>query len=277
MPPALAAPRARASMTALDANAMFLTTVEAVRAHARRRDVGADPGALVVGIGDPPGADVGARRTRDLTVPVAGPRAVAPTGGAEDFFRFIQDELRPRIEREYRVDRSRQSLMGHSLAGMFTIRTMTRHPEAFESYVGMSTSFWFGGHGLSEEVEAFAAARTADAAPLRVLLLAAEFEESLDPRAPARNPDAAAKLRNELARRGQVTRARTAARQLAAAPGISVDMVEIPGEDHGSVVPAAIGRAVRFLLAGHAGAAGQAGHAVDVRGDARARDGVDAE
>lgn len=236
----------------LDANAMFLTTVEAVRAHARRGDAGPDPGALVVGIGYPPGADIGARRTWDLTVPVAEPRAKAPTGGAEEFFDFLQNELKPLVERDYRVDRARQTLMGHSLAGMFTTRVMTRHPDAFESYVGMSSSFWFGGHALSDEVEAFAKARTPADAPVRVLLLAAEFEEAVHPRAWADSPDTAAKARDDLAQRGQVTRARAAALQLAAAPGVVVDVVEIAGEDHGSVVPAAIGRGVRFVLAGPA-------------------------
>ncbi|MGY1459452.1 MULTISPECIES: alpha/beta hydrolase [unclassified Luteimonas] len=234
----------------LDANAMFLTTVEAVRAHARRGDAGPDPGALVVGIGYPPGADIGARRTWDLTVPVAEPRAKAPTGGAADFFEFIQSELKPRIERDYRVDRARQTLMGHSLAGMFATRVMTRHPDAFESYVGMSSSFWFGGHGLSGEVEAFAKARTPGDTPVRVMLLAAEFEEAVHPRAWASSPDSAAKARDDLTQRGQVTRARAAAQQLAAAPGMIVDMAEIAGEDHGSVVPAAIGRGLRFVLSG---------------------------
>src|SRR3546814_5663894 len=143
----------------LDANAMFLTTVETVRSYQRRPDIASDPGALVVGIGYPPGSDILARRTWDLTMPVDEKRSRAPTGGAKEFFGFIQDVLKPRIERDYKVDRNRQTLMGHSLAGMFTTRAMTRHPEAFASFIGISSSFWFGGHGLSAAVEHFARSR----------------------------------------------------------------------------------------------------------------------
>src|SRR3546814_4654115 len=92
-------------------------------------DIASDPGALVVGMGYPPGSDILARRTWDLTMPVDEKRSRAPTGGAKEFFGFIQDVLKPRIERDYKVDRNRQTLMGHSLAGMFTTRAMTRSEE----------------------------------------------------------------------------------------------------------------------------------------------------
>src|SRR3546814_550819 len=72
----------------LDANAMFLTTVETVRSYQRRPDIASDPGALVVGIGYPPGSDILARRTWDLTMPVDEKRSRAPTGGAKEFFGF---------------------------------------------------------------------------------------------------------------------------------------------------------------------------------------------
>src|SRR3546814_5731607 len=71
----------------LDANAMFLTTVETVRSYQRRPDIASDPGALVVGIGYPPGSDILARRTWDLTMPVDEKRSRAPTGGAKELDR----------------------------------------------------------------------------------------------------------------------------------------------------------------------------------------------
>jgi predicted alpha/beta superfamily hydrolase len=234
----------------LDANAMFLTAVDTLRSYLRRTDVGEDVRTVVVGIGYPPGSDIPARRTWDLTPVVDEPRAKSPTGGAEAFLAFIEDEVKPQIERDYRIDRKRQTLMGHSLAGMFTARALTRRPDAFESFIAISPSFWFGGHALSGEIETFARNRKPTDTPVRMLLMAGQYEEALRPTAWAEDPERAARADADLARRGQVTRARDAARHLATAPAMLVDFNEIAGEDHGSVIPAAIGRGVGFVLFG---------------------------
>src|SRR3546814_13976516 len=105
--------------------------------------------------------------------------------------------------------------MGHSLAGMFTTRAMTRHPEAFESFIGISSSFWFGGHGLIAEVEHFARSRKPGDPVVRVMLLAGEHEEKVHPRACARHRGRADKERADLGKPGQVARARAAATPLA--------------------------------------------------------------
>lgn len=239
-----------ATIYVLDGNAMFLTAAEAVRAYARRRDPERDTRAIVVGIGYPDGVDVPAARTFDLTGALQESRSRHPTGGADAFLDFIEDDLKPRIAREFPVDPRRQALMGHSFGGLFTLSTLARRPQAFQTYVGMSSSFWFGGHDLSARVAAFAQARTADAAPVRVLLTAGEFEQRPSPEDWARDPARASKAAADLAQRGQVARAREAARQLAQAPGVLVDVREIAGEDHGTVIPAAIGRGVDFILNG---------------------------
>ncbi len=242
-----------ATIYVLDGNAMFLTTAEAVRAYARRRDPERDTRAIVVGIGYPDGVDVAAARTLDMTPAVQEPRSRYPVGGADAFLDFIEDDLKPRIARELPVDPRRQALMGHSLGGLFTLYTLTRRPQAFQTYVDMSGSFWFGGHDLSARVAAFAQAREADAPPVRVLLTAGEFEQHPSPEDWARDPERASKAAEDLARRGQVVRAQDAARQLAQAPGVLVDVREIAGEDHGTVIPAAIGRGVDFILNGPRG------------------------
>lgn len=247
----------------LDGNAMFLTVVEAVRAYARRRDDGSRMSALVVGIGYPPGTDVSEARTYDLTspsdaaVPVERPpsrrgeaRPRHPTGGAPAFLDFIQDDLKPAIARDHPVDSRRQALIGHSLAGLFVLDTLTRRPDAFQTYVAMSASFWFGDHGLLPRIEAFASARSADDAPGRVLLTVGEYEERPRPEAWADHPARAAEALDGLRRRAQVTHARETAKRLAGAHAMLADFVEIAGEDHGTVIPASIGRGVGFILTG---------------------------
>ena len=234
----------------LDGNAMFLTATEAVRAYARRRDAGRDARAIVVGIGYPEGSDFLRERGFDLTPDVHEERISGPTGGAEAFLNFIEHDLKPRIAREFRVDPQRQALMGHSYGGLFTLGVLARHHEAFQTYVGMSSSFWFGGHDLSNRVAAFAQARAKQATPVRVLLTVGEFEQRPAPDEWVRNPKRAAKMVRDLESRGQIKRAQEAARQLAQVPDLLVDFHEIPGEDHGSVIPAAIGRGVDFILGG---------------------------
>lgn len=236
----------------LDGNAMFLTTVEAARAYGRRRD-GRDPRAIVVGVGYPDGVDVPTARAFDMTLDVHEPRSRHPNGGADDFLAFLVDELRPRIAREFATDPARQALMGHSFGGLFTMGALAARPDAFQAWIGMSASFWFAGHDMSRRVEDFARERqpaSQATAPTRVLLTYGEFEERPRPGDWGHDPERASRTASDLAFRGQGVRAREAAEALARAPGMLVDVHAIPGEDHGTVIPAAIARGIDFILNG---------------------------
>ena len=57
---------------------------------------------------------------------------------AENFFRFITEELVPVIERDYRTTSEGRTLFGHSLGGGFTLYTMLNHTDAFDSYIASS-------------------------------------------------------------------------------------------------------------------------------------------
>ena len=234
----------------LDGNTMFLTTAEAARAYARRRDESARRRALVVGIGYPPGADIPAARTFDLTPPSGSLPSERPTGGAAAFLDFIEHDLKPLIARDYPVDSKRQALIGHSLAGLFVIDTLTRRPEAFQAYVAMSASFWFDDHAVLPRIDAFAQRRRDDDAPLRLLLTVGEYEGRPRPEAWMHDPERARDAARKLGQRAQVTHARRTAERLSRAPAMLADFREVLGEDHGSVIPAAIGRGVDFILAG---------------------------
>jgi len=76
------------------------------------------PEMVIVGISN------GSNRTRDLTTSkVEDRRGVSynqESGGAEDFFSFIEKDLIPYIEGNYAVTDYR-TLIGHSYAGLFTI------------------------------------------------------------------------------------------------------------------------------------------------------------
>ncbi len=65
------------------------------------------------------------------------------TGGAEDFYQFIESELKPYIYSTYRADTSDETLMGYSLGGLFTSFVLFNHTNAYERYVAGSPSLWF--------------------------------------------------------------------------------------------------------------------------------------
>lgn len=139
----------------LDANACFGAMAEAVRMHAwgpHRLEA-----AIVVGIGyDTARPFETDRRFYDFTIHAAEDelperKIAAPwpaTGGAEPFLDFIEEELKPLIERELPINRSRQTLFGHSLGGWLALYTMFTRPHAFQFYAAGSPSIWWKNHYL---------------------------------------------------------------------------------------------------------------------------------
>ncbi|WP_160710749.1 alpha/beta hydrolase [Chitinophaga solisilvae] len=92
-------------------------------------------GVLVIGIG------YGHNRMDDYTP--------TPTniggGGADQFIRFIETELIPRIETEFHAaaSRSARAILGHSAGGLLVGHSFTNHNRLFGSYLCLSPSFWY--------------------------------------------------------------------------------------------------------------------------------------
>lgn len=88
-------------------------------------------------------------RTRDLTPThsMAGPGGEADpafesSGGNAAFFTFLQDELIPRIEAQYRTMPYRV-FVGHSFGGITTLNALYTIPETFDAYVAIDPSLWW--------------------------------------------------------------------------------------------------------------------------------------
>jgi len=231
----------------LDGNAMFFTAMEAVRATERRPDVPPGQATIVVGIGYPDGTDIGRERTYDLTPPGSGnERVKAPAGGADAFLDFLQTRVKAEIASRYPVDPQRQGVFGHSFGGLFVLHALQRSPGAFNYWTAASPSIWFDREGIAERLGLWAASRPKDAPELRVLLTAGEYEQALSPFAYTRpNVTRLAELQRE---RGQVDRGRALSKVLDEGNGLQVRFDEIAGEDHGTVIPAAISRAVAQMM-----------------------------
>lgn len=146
----------------LDGNAWASIISEVIRANQMYRSLASVEPAVVVGIGYPNAEAFDLdRRFYDLTtpwpdadLPALFGRPDAKLGGADEFFEFIEHELKPIIERHFSVDRSRQVLFGHSLGGFFALRTLLMHPGSFKSFIAISPALLWEDGGLLRDYQA---------------------------------------------------------------------------------------------------------------------------
>lgn len=246
----------------LDGNAWTVLAAEITRLNEPRFGP-----VMVVGVGYPVDSLLDVRRRAfDMTPP--GPLTVPAdelaglrTGGAAPFLAFLDDQVRPEIERNFTINRSRQTLFGHSLGGLFVLYTLFNRPSDFGCYIAGSPSIWFNGRAvLKDEKKVSGLGR--DKAP-RVLLTAGEYEGAMSPENEAdlrqlaqahpellrgRSVDEAlAQMRSELAEARMIEEARNLATRLSA-HGMDARFVLFPGEDHNSEAPDALNRGIPFAL-----------------------------
>ena len=226
--------------------------------------------AVVVGIGYPTATAVDlVRRGLDFTSPATpghpDPDVLpGPNGGDITLMNFIDNTVKPVIEARFPIDRTRQTLLGHSLGGLFTLEALFARPGSFQTYVALSPSIWWNNRTPLRQAQDFLA-RPGRPAKLRVFLSVGDLEQFRSPTYVAHDrfddrkafeaegktdvqadADVAAGYAS-MDRRTMVTNVRRMAALLAAGH-IQTKFVEFPDEDHFSVVPAALGRAVPFAL-----------------------------
>lgn len=225
--------------------------------------------AVVVGIGYPiDGAFDLERRMHDLTTPSdvpnpSGTEIPKNSGGYEAMIRFIEQQVKPDIEKRFPIDRKRQALAGHSLGGLFTLRTLMNHPDWFQTYLALSPSIWWHRAALLKEARSLSPNPAQRAA--RVYIGVGDLEEYMTK---AYQAEMEAALRASLATDpaaldGQsveafmasmrarphhmVDNARDMTKALRA-KGLQVRFDRFPEEDHFSVLPSQFGRAIPFAL-----------------------------
>ncbi len=114
----------------LDGNAHFYSTVGMVHQLSVANGNTIIPEMIVVAIPN-------TNRTRDLT-----PSEVSylpGSGGAENFSGFIEKELIPYMDSNYRTTPYR-TLIGHSWGGLFTLNALIHHTTVFDNYVAIDPS-----------------------------------------------------------------------------------------------------------------------------------------
>lgn len=89
-------------------------------------------------------------RKRDFTFPTtvkADKKAYPTTGHSDKFIAFIEKELQPYIEKNYRAGNSR-TLIGQSLGGLLATEILFKKSGLFNKYIIVSPSLWWDNGSL---------------------------------------------------------------------------------------------------------------------------------
>jgi len=226
----------------LDGNSAF--TITAQIARSLQSGPFPMPPTLVVGIGyhfDTPEdqAQIGLLRVRDLTpcsdalLAAQYPDGAQVCGGASAFLDFIELEVKPFVASRFPVDAADQTLVGSSLAGLFTLYALFSAPGAFQRYVAVSPAIYWGEARLLAMEEAYAA--TADDLPVHLFLAAGSLEEGHD-------------AQQRFVSNAYQLDARLRAR---AYPGLDLSLQVFDGETHMSVYFGAVARGLGAVFGGY--------------------------
>lgn len=241
----------------LDGNAWF--EMADVLARAKVEEYGP---LVVVGIGYPSADPFDDRRLNDLTpTPPAEPQLYgqgARVGGADAFVEVVTARAPAQVAQVVKIDPSRRAIFGHSLGGLFVLHLMFTHPDAFDSYVAASPSIWWNRPFMAAE----RSAAHFGCPPPRALLTAGGRESELGPMDetwlrslfasqpklfPGKTVEQGLQdLQRKLIDNRMAGNAKDMAGALRA-QGLEAGYVLFEGEDHMSVVPPALNRALRFI------------------------------
>jgi predicted alpha/beta superfamily hydrolase len=268
-PPAGPAPAAGYPVIYIvDGNAWTMLASEVIRTNLDFGTRAKVEPAVVVGVGYPIDSAFDlTRRTTDLTTPsaVASDLKWGRVGGYEAMIRFIQERVKPDIEKRFRIDKGRQTLAGHSLGGLFTLRTLMNHPDWYQNYLALSPSIWWNDAALLKEAAALDASSPQRKA--RVYLGIGQLEQYYTPqflketeaglraRAAADPATLGGKsveaIMSEIEKGASKAKMVDNARQMAKIlheKGMDVKFDAFPEEDHFSVLASEFARAVPFAL-----------------------------
>jgi predicted alpha/beta superfamily hydrolase len=147
------------------------------------------------------------------------------SGGADQFTQFIEKELVPFVDQNYRTIPDERTIVGHSITGFYCAYVLFRHPDMFNRYIIVSPSLWFSDGVAFEYEEAFFSNhKDMDAS---VYLSVGEDESQ-------RIRDGSVKMRDALSKREY--------------PHMRFRFSSVPEENHRSLFPYAFSRGMRFIF-----------------------------
>ena len=123
------------------------------------------PDAVIVAIGysTDEKKEIVKRRFYDLTsyapadkIPLREGMEAPKTGGEEEFRSLIEKKILPEILMELPVDRNNITLFGHSLGGLFVMKSfLSAESHGFSTYCAADPSIWWNGHEFMEKLAAY--------------------------------------------------------------------------------------------------------------------------
>jgi len=195
---------------------------------------------ILVGLPPQEGLTSKQSRSRDYTPsdPVRTPAGYysddVTYGGAAHYRDFLADHALPMIDARYRTDPARRVFAGHSYGALLGAYVLTTQPDMFGTYILSSPSLWFD-QGMLPRMQD---AAVMPSQPIRVLLSVGGYETvKPGPRYSTGND----MLRQAADFAGQLRRS---GRKL------QVENIVIDGEDHLTVYPRVITRALLQVLPG---------------------------
>ncbi|MFZ6665237.1 alpha/beta hydrolase [Peijinzhouia sedimentorum] len=91
-------------------------------------------------------------RERDFTVTKIKTQRPNTMGGGRNFLSFIEKELIPYIDENYRTEPSR-TLVGHSLGGLLTLNSYMDENSLFNAYLSIDPSIWWSEEMMKDKVD----------------------------------------------------------------------------------------------------------------------------
>jgi hypothetical protein len=176
-------------------------------------------------------------RSYDYTPAPLQTGGMRANGGADAFLKLIESQVKPAVAEKVAINPQRQTLWGHSYGGLFVLHTLLTQPAAFQNYVAVEPSLWWGKGFILQEAQRVIDGHPAISAHLWLWTGGGEKMRSAPPNIKQQPlpADAAQRLTE----------------RLATLNGLAVNFREWPGLDHGAMFSATIAPALDAVAAGN--------------------------
>lgn len=159
-------------------------------------------------------------------------------GGAALYAEYLRQQVVPFVLKQYQVDPKRKLFVGHSYGALLGAQILLTQPDTFDTYILSSPSLWFDDKFMFKLEQQYAAQHKNLKA--RVQLYAAEFEQIK----PGKRYASRVNIVEDTLQFEKVLKSRHY-------PDLQIQSQIIADEDHLSVFPSMISRALVKLLPGH--------------------------
>lgn len=190
--------------------------------------------AILVGVSYSKGDDIGVSRTRDYT-PTFSPveknghssASRLVSGHAKEYVDFIEGQVIPLMQKNYRIDSKKKIFVGHSYGGLLGAYILFKKPELFTDYIIGSPSLWYDNKVMFNMEAQYA--KSHKQLPANVTMFVGSLENDYNP------------LVDDLLEMEKQLRSRNYS-------GLNLQVEVIKGENHHSVFPGLLSRGLMAAI-----------------------------